>query len=125
MQVISKFKDECASVPVGEFIGLRSKMYSLKTLEGKEKSTAKGIKTSYQKKHMKHELYRQCLFEHTTTSATYHQIGSVNHQLSTNKIVKAALSPFDDKRYLLAGSTDTLAYGHYKIAGATSLKNSA
>src|SRR5437899_2217143 len=113
-KAIGKFKDECASVPVVEFVGLRSKMYSLKTLEGKEKSTAKGIKTSYQKKHMKHELYRQCLFEHNTTSATYHQIGSVNHQLSTSKIVKAALSPFDDKRYLLAGSTDTLAYGHYK-----------
>src|SRR5437899_12019136 len=81
-KVIGKFKDECNSDPVVEFVGLRSKMYSLKTLAGKEKSTAKGIKTSYQKKHMKHVLYKKCLFEHMATSATYHQIGSVNHQLS-------------------------------------------
>ena len=117
-KVIGKFKDECNGVPVLEFVGLRSKMYSLKTLDGKEKSTAKGIKTSYQKKHIKHELYKRCLFENLTTTASYHQIGSVNHQLSTNKIVKSALSPFDDKRYLLADSTDTLAYGHHRIAEA-------
>ena len=121
-KVIGKFKDECNSDPVVEFVGLRSKMYSLLTKGGKEKSTAKGIKTSYQKKHMKHELYKQCLFQSTTTSASYHQIGSSNHQLSTNKIVKAALSPFNDKRYLLADSTDTLAYGHHKIAEARTCK---
>jgi len=117
-KVIGKFKDECNGVPVLEFVGLRSKMYSLKTLDGKEKSTAKGIKTSYQKKHIKHELYKRCLFENLTTTASYHQIGSVNHQLSTNKIVKSALSPFDDKRYLLADSTDTWAYGHHRIVEA-------
>ena len=38
-----------------------------------------------------------------------------NHQLSTNKIEKSALSPFDDKRYLLTGSHQTLAHGHWKI----------
>jgi len=111
-KVIGKFKDECNSVPVVEFVGLCPKMYSLLTLEGKEKSTAKGIKSSYQKKHMKHSLYKHCLFESVTTKASYHQIGSSNHQLSTNKIVKAALSPFDNKRYLLAHTTDTLAHGH-------------
>jgi hypothetical protein len=117
-KVIGKFKDECNGEPVLEFVGLRSKMYSLITLGGKEKSTAKGIKTSYQRKHIKHDLYKRCLFEKFTTSATYHQIGSVNHQLSTNKIVKSALSPYDDKRYLEANSTDTLAYGHCRIVGA-------
>ena len=119
-KVIGKFKDECGSQPVLEFVGLRSKMYSLLTHDGKEKSTAKGIKTSYQKKHLKHELYKQSLFQESTTTASYYQIGSDNHQLSTNKIVKAALSPFDDKRYLLAGTTDTLAYGHKRIVEATS-----
>jgi hypothetical protein len=117
-KVIGKFKDECNGDPVLEFVGLRSKMYSLLTKGGKEKATAKGINTSFQRKHIKHDLYRRCLFESVTTNATYHQIGSSNHQLSTNKIVKSALSPYDDKRYLLAGTTDTMAYGHYKIAGA-------
>jgi len=96
-KVIGKFKDECNGTPVLEFVGLRPKMYSLLTLDGKEKSTAKGIKTSYQRKHIKNELYKHCLFHNTTTTASYYQIGSDNHQLSTNKIVRAALSPYDDK----------------------------
>ena len=114
-KVIGKFKDECNGVAPTEFIGLRSKMYSLLVSDGKEKSTAKGIKTSYAKKHLKHNLYRECLFNESTNTASYHQIRSTNHQLGTHKIVKSALSPYDDKRYLLADSTDTLAYGHYKI----------
>ena len=121
-KVIGKFKDECGSDPVVEFVGLRSKMYSLITHDGKEKSTAKGIKTSFQKKHLKHDLYKRCLLQNITTSASCYQIGSDNHQLSTNKIVKAALSPYDDKRYLLADTTDTLAYGHCKIAEAIAKK---
>ena len=114
-KVVGKFKDECNSVPVYEFVGLRAKMYSILMSDGRQKSTAKGIKTSFARKYIKHQLYRQCLFDESTTSATYHQIGSTNHQLGTRKIVKSALSPFDDKRYLLADTTDTLAYGHYKI----------
>jgi hypothetical protein len=117
-KVIGKFKDECNGAPPLEFVGLRSKMYSLLMPSGKEKSTAKGIKLTYQKKHMKHKLYKDCLFNNITTTASYHQISSSNHQLSTNKITKSALSPYDDKRYLLAESTCTLAYGHYKIAEA-------
>ena len=64
-------------------------------------------------------MYHECLFDEQTTSATYFQIASSNHQLSTNKITKSALSPYDDKRYLLPITSpnlhDTLAYGHYKI----------
>ena len=37
------FKDETGSIPIQEFIGLRSKMYSVLTKEGNGKRTAKGI----------------------------------------------------------------------------------
>lgn len=37
---IGKFKDENAGEPVLEFVGLRAKMYSMVTEEGKEKTTA-------------------------------------------------------------------------------------
>ena len=60
-------------------------------------------------------MYRECLMDEFSTMARYHQIVSVNHVLGTHQIVKSALSPFDDKRFLLEGTTDTLAYGHYKI----------
>ena len=41
-KVLGKMKDETAGVPVMEFVGLRSKMYSM-VYEGAEKKTAKGI----------------------------------------------------------------------------------
>jgi hypothetical protein len=93
-KIIGKFKDECNGVPPVEFVGLRAKMYSLLLPNGKSKSTAKGIKTSFAKKHIKHELYQKCLFEECRTCANYYQIGSKNHQLTTNQIKKSALSPF-------------------------------
>ena len=43
-KVIGKFKDECQSIPVAEFIGLRSKMYSYIKDNNQNNKTAKGIK---------------------------------------------------------------------------------
>ena len=49
-KVIGKFKDEAAGVPVCEFIGLRSKMYSYMKDNDKGGKTAKGIKKNRIKK---------------------------------------------------------------------------
>ena len=35
--------------------------------------------------------------------------------ITTEKQRKLALSPHDDKRYLIEGSTDTLPWGYYSI----------
>ena len=43
-KIIGKFKYETNGIPIIEFIGLRSKMYSIKLLNEKEKNRAKGIK---------------------------------------------------------------------------------
>jgi hypothetical protein len=118
-KVLGKFKDECNGTPPIEFVGLRAKMYSLLLPGDKQKATAKGIKKSFTQKHMKHELYKNCLFNENTTSASFCTIRSKNHQLSTETITKSALSPYDDKRYIFKNSTDTLAYGHYKIRQLT------
>ena len=42
-KVIGKFKDECVGVPIKEFIGLCSKLYTFKTADNKIKKRAKGI----------------------------------------------------------------------------------
>ena len=50
-KVIGKFKDEAAGMPIREFIGLRSKMYSYVKDNGKNEKTAKGVKICYQKEY--------------------------------------------------------------------------
>ena len=42
-EVIGKMKDEFGGVIVNEFVGLKSKMCSVKEIDGKEYNTAKGV----------------------------------------------------------------------------------
>ena len=42
-KVIHKMKDEFGGVIVNEFVGLKSKMYSTKKIDGKQYNTAKGV----------------------------------------------------------------------------------
>ena len=42
-KVVGKMKNEFGGVIIGEFIGLKSKMYSIKKTDGKETNTAKGV----------------------------------------------------------------------------------
>ena len=60
-KVVGEFKDETQGSPICEFIGLRSKMYSIKLDDGSEKKTAKGIVRNVIKNHLKHENYKQIL----------------------------------------------------------------
>ena len=54
---IGKFKAEAASIPVVEFVCLKSKMYSYITNDEKGGKTAKGIKKNVIKNYIKHEDY--------------------------------------------------------------------
>ena len=57
-KVIGKFKDETAGIPIIEFIGSRSKIYSYMKDDMKGGKTAKGIKKNIIKKDIKHEDYK-------------------------------------------------------------------
>ena len=61
-KVIGKFKDEAAGVPIIEFVGLRSKMYSYIKDNDKGGKTAKGIKKNVIRKDIKHANYKDTLF---------------------------------------------------------------
>ena len=54
-KVIGKFKDEVSGIPINEFIGLRSKMYSYLKDTNECGKTAKGIKNNVTIKDIKHE----------------------------------------------------------------------
>jgi hypothetical protein len=115
-KVIGKFKDETNGNPIKEIIGLRSKMYSIKCHDDKQKAAAKGINKHVRNKELKHELYKRVLVEGGQTRSKMNIIKSTNHHIYTEQINKVGLCAYDDKRYILANGIDTLAYGHYKIA---------
>src|SRR5437870_3866960 len=113
-KVSGKFKPEYANSTIREFIGLRSKMYSVKLDDENEDKKAKGIVKSVIKKDLKHEMYNKIL---TTSGRMYSRmkvIRSQKHRVYTMDINKISLSAFDDKRYLLEDGISSYAYGHYK-----------
>ncbi len=111
-KVIGKMKDETAGIPIKEFVGLQSKMYSM-TYGDIEKKTAKGISKVTIAKDLRHQQYKDCLFQDNLNYAQNRSIRSYDHQLFTIKLNKIGLSPYDDKRYVLENGIDTVAHGHY------------
>jgi DNA polymerase type B, organellar and viral len=114
-KVIGKFKDECHGVSPLHFVGLRPKLYSLLVSGDEAKLRAKGVRSRYIDKYLRHQDYVQCLREGTTYTASYQNIRSRDHQLATETVRKVALSSFDDKRWMLAETPRTLAHGHWRI----------
>ena len=114
-KVIGKFKDEAAGVPIIEFVGLKSKMYSYIKDNQKGGKTAKGIKKNIIKKDIIHENYKQTLFENKQMHHKMKTIRSQNHQLGSYEINKVSLSCFDDKRFIHSNGITSYAYGHTAI----------
>ena len=113
-KVLGKFKDELCGSVMQEYVGLRSKMYSITWPEGTTR-TCKGINKSVNKLVLRHDMYKSCLENCEVRTDSMTRIGSNLHQLYTFNISKISLSPMDDKRYVLDDKINTLAYGHYKI----------
>ena len=114
-KVIGKFKDEAAGIPITEFVGLRSKMYSYIKDNQKVGKTAKGIKKNIIKNNIKHEGYKNVLINNKQIHHTMKTIRSMNHQLGSYELNKVSLSCFDDKRYIANDGITSYAYGHYAI----------
>ena len=103
-KVIGKMKDEFGGVIVDEFLGLKSKMYSMKEIVGKEYNTAKGVSITTEFDKFKNVLFNEKIIRHKMK-----RIQS-NSKLGTYEIDKISLSCFDDKRYVLDDGIYTLAY---------------
>ena len=106
-KVIGKMKDEFGGVIVIEFVGLKSKMYSIKKIDGKEHNTAKGVSIATEFDKFKDVLFNEKIIRHKMK-----RIQSKKRKLGTYEIDKISLSCFDDKRYVLDDGIYTLAYFH-------------
>ena len=63
-KVIGKMKDEFGGVIVDEFVGLKSKMYSMKKIDGKESNTAKGVNIATEFNEFKDVLFNKKTIRH-------------------------------------------------------------
>ena len=60
-KIIGKFKDKACGMPITEFIGLKSKMYSYVKDNEKGGRTAMGIKKNVIKNNIRHEDHKSTL----------------------------------------------------------------
>ena len=81
----------------------------------KDVKTAKGIKKNVIKKDIKHEDYKNVLFNNKQIHHKMKTIRSEKHQLGSFELNKISLSCFDDKRFIHQNGITSYAYGHYKI----------
>ena len=110
-KVIGKFKDEVAGMPIVEFVGLRSKMYSYIKDNEQSSRTAKGIKKNVIKQQLGHDKYKDVLFNKKQMCHTMRLIKSEKHQIGSYVVDKISLSCFDDKRYIHENGVTSYAYG--------------
>ena len=114
-KVIGKFKDEAAGIPIVEFVGLRSKMYSYMKDNKQVSRTAKGIKKNVIKQKIQHDNYKDTLFNKKQMRHTMRLIKSEKHQIGSYLVNKTSLSCFDDKRYIHKNGVTSYAYGHNRL----------
>ena len=92
-KVLGIFKDEAGGKVIDEFVGLRSKLYSYKMLEGEESKKCKGVKKSVVKKSTTHEDYKKCLFTGKEQLRKMNVTRSHRHEVYTEEVNKIALCP--------------------------------
>ncbi|KYN09798.1 hypothetical protein ALC57_18080, partial [Trachymyrmex cornetzi] len=107
-------KDENNGAIMTEFVGLRAKMYALRVQGKKDTKKVKGIKSSVVAKSKTFEDYTCCLNDAIEMTRRQSCIRSKLHEVYTISETKIALSPHDDKRYIVSDSTDTLPWEHYR-----------
>ena len=113
-KVISKIKDEYGGVIIDKFVGLKSKMFSIKKIDG----AAKGVNIATEFNKFKDFLFNKKVIRHKMK-----RIQAKKHKIETYKIDEISLSCFDDKRYVLDDGVNTLAYFHKDCKKCDKSKN--
>ena len=76
-------KDESEGKIIDEFVGLKSKMYSMKNIDGKESNTAKGVNIATEFNEFKDTLFNKKIIRHKMK-----RIQRKKHKAGTYKIKK-------------------------------------
>ena len=92
-KVLGKMKDEYGRTPIYQFIGLRSKIYSIRDVNKNGKSTHQGHNSYISNDEYYDTVFNKKILRHKMTG-----IRSRKHKLFTSKNNKRYTSCFDDKR---------------------------
>ena len=92
-KVIGKMKDEFKGKIISELAGLKSKMYSLVSVDNEEVAKARGVN-----KKIRHKEFISVLFNKKVMRYSMKRIQSKLHRIGTYDVCKISLSCFDDRR---------------------------
>ena len=109
-KVPGKMKDEYGGTAIYEYIGLKSKMYSIRDIHNDEKSVYKGHNSD-----IKFDEFKDT---HSNEKVIRHDIRGVKSRdyiITTYEKNKISLSAFDDKWYIYDDGINILPYGHKDI----------
>ena len=109
-------EDESKGKINDEFVELKSKMQSIKDVDGEENKTEKKINKNVVK-NRKQEEYVDVLFNKRIVRHNMKRIQSKSHKIGSYDVCKIPLSYFDDERYILDNEINTLAYFHKDTRG--------
>ena len=122
MGQLGKLGDETFPARILEYVGLRSKMYSILTVQPdgarKEKRKIKGVPKKAVT-NVRHLEYREVLEEGSERRAAFAQLRSRAHEIAVETVEKKSLSPFNDKVYGL-DAHNLRPLGHWRNLGARS-----
>ena len=105
-KIIGRMKEFKEKI-ISEFVGLKSKMYSLIDVDDEEVTKAKGLN-----KKIKHKESVDVLFSKKVIRHNMKRIQNKLHGTGTYNVCKISLSCFDDTRYIWHDSVNSLAYFH-------------
>ena len=88
-----------------EFLGLNSKVNSMKNIDGKEPNIARGVNIATD-----FNEFKDTLFNKKVLRQKMKRIQSKKHKLGTYEFKKISLSCFDDKRFVSDDCIHSLAY---------------
>jgi len=99
-------KNENNGAIITEFVGLRAK-YVLR-VDGKDTKKVKGVKSNVVARAITFDDYTRCPQDENKMTRTQSCIRSKLHEVYTISESKIALSPYDDKPYIVPDSTNVL-----------------
>ena len=101
-----------------EFAVLKSKLYSLRKIDGLEDKKCKGIKKCVVKRTLSFDDYKACLLHPTNESVCRSQLmfRFSKHEVHTIEVNKVALNRDDDKQISKRDGISILAHEHKSLS---------